>query len=198
MPGVLKRTACGGANLAESVIQLACPPGRSRLLRAAWRPCSRGPSLAGAVVDGYPNPRRWRGSGEAPVNPDGGRPAPQTSLGSSTSYCPYHGRWHAAVRCLLASLDIATATRSAAGDEGTTRKLRTRRATVNKAGVRRARSTRILAPTSPYSGRGDRRQVSASRCYHHSGNDMANRLSSVRRESSCSKGSLVSKRFGCC
>jgi hypothetical protein len=34
--------ACGGAEVAESAHQLACPPGRSRSLRAAWRPCSRG------------------------------------------------------------------------------------------------------------------------------------------------------------
>jgi hypothetical protein len=38
------KTACGGANVAESVVPLACPLGRSRLLRAAWRPCSRGPA----------------------------------------------------------------------------------------------------------------------------------------------------------
>ena len=40
----IKSAARGGAVVAESVLPLACPPGRSRLLRAAWRPCSRGPA----------------------------------------------------------------------------------------------------------------------------------------------------------
>jgi hypothetical protein len=34
--------------VAKFVVPLACPPGRSRLLRAAWRPCSRGPARTGA------------------------------------------------------------------------------------------------------------------------------------------------------
>jgi hypothetical protein len=41
---------CGGADVAEFVVLLACPPGRSRLLRAAWRPCSRGPARRALVV----------------------------------------------------------------------------------------------------------------------------------------------------
>jgi hypothetical protein len=40
----------GGAEVAESIVLLACPPGRSRLLRAAWRPCSRGSARRAAVV----------------------------------------------------------------------------------------------------------------------------------------------------
>jgi hypothetical protein len=43
--------ACGGADVAEFVVLLACPPGRSRLLRAAWRPCSRGPARRAVVAD---------------------------------------------------------------------------------------------------------------------------------------------------
>ena len=47
----IKHAACGGAVVAESVVRLACPPGRSRLLRAAWRPCSRGrPGGRGGVM----------------------------------------------------------------------------------------------------------------------------------------------------
>jgi hypothetical protein len=40
----IKHAASGGADVAKSVSLLACPPGRSRSLRAAWRPCSRGPA----------------------------------------------------------------------------------------------------------------------------------------------------------
>jgi hypothetical protein len=41
--------------VAGSVSLLACPPGRSRVLRAAWRPCSRGPARRAVAVasDGY-------------------------------------------------------------------------------------------------------------------------------------------------
>jgi hypothetical protein len=38
------KAAYGGADVAESIAHLACPPVRSRVLRAAWRPCSRGPA----------------------------------------------------------------------------------------------------------------------------------------------------------
>ena len=38
----IKRAAYGGADVAELVVLLTCRSGRSRLLRAAWRPCSRG------------------------------------------------------------------------------------------------------------------------------------------------------------
>jgi hypothetical protein len=40
------RAACGGADMAKFVVLQYSPvlSGRSRLLRAAWRPCSRGPA----------------------------------------------------------------------------------------------------------------------------------------------------------
>ncbi len=48
----IKHAANGGADVADLVRHLACPPGRSRLLRAAWRPCSREPARRALVVAG--------------------------------------------------------------------------------------------------------------------------------------------------
>src|SRR5262249_43755813 len=50
--------AYGGAGMVECVVPVTCPLGRSRLLRAACRPCSRGPARAGCAVA-----RRWRRPG---------------------------------------------------------------------------------------------------------------------------------------
>jgi hypothetical protein len=47
MPGVLKRTASGAADVVEFVVCSRARSIRSRLLRAACRPCSRGPDRAG-------------------------------------------------------------------------------------------------------------------------------------------------------
>jgi len=41
---------CAGADVAGMHASLACPLVRLRLLRAAWRPCSRGPDRRAAVV----------------------------------------------------------------------------------------------------------------------------------------------------
>jgi hypothetical protein len=49
-PSTGQDAACGGAGVAESVALLTCPPDRSRLLRAAWRPCSRGSARRAAVA----------------------------------------------------------------------------------------------------------------------------------------------------
>jgi hypothetical protein len=39
---MLKHAACGGADVAKSVFLLGLSTGPIRVLRAAWRPCSRG------------------------------------------------------------------------------------------------------------------------------------------------------------
>jgi len=41
---------CAGAGVAGLRCFLACPAVRLRVLRAAWRPCSRGPDRRAAVV----------------------------------------------------------------------------------------------------------------------------------------------------
>ena len=46
----IKHAAYGGTDVAGSVYRLACPPGRSHVLRAAWRPCSRGPTRRAFVA----------------------------------------------------------------------------------------------------------------------------------------------------
>jgi hypothetical protein len=38
----IKHAACGGADVAKSVFLLGLSTGPIRVLRAAWRPCSRG------------------------------------------------------------------------------------------------------------------------------------------------------------
>lgn len=45
-----KHAAYGGVDMAESVVLLACPQGRTRFLRAACRPCPRGLDRRAAVV----------------------------------------------------------------------------------------------------------------------------------------------------
>src|SRR5947209_10875166 len=52
----IKGAAGGDADVAGSVGLLACPPDRSRLLRAACRPCSRGPDWRAAVVGAARHP----------------------------------------------------------------------------------------------------------------------------------------------
>jgi hypothetical protein len=65
----VKHAACGGAGVAESAVSLACPLGRSRVLRAAWRPCSRGPAPRAEVVPATPRFRPSRTvSGQHPAN----------------------------------------------------------------------------------------------------------------------------------
>jgi hypothetical protein len=54
----IKHAAFGGANVAKLCQSLTCPQVRLRLLRAAWRPCSRGPALRAVMV--VKAPGRWR------------------------------------------------------------------------------------------------------------------------------------------
>ena len=54
----IKHAACGGTDVAGPVLRLACPPGRSRTLRAAWRPCSRGPARRAHRVASHRRPPR--------------------------------------------------------------------------------------------------------------------------------------------
>ena len=49
--------ATGGVDVGKSVITLVCPPGRSRVLRAACRPCSRGPAVRVMII--AKDARRW-------------------------------------------------------------------------------------------------------------------------------------------
>ena len=96
------------------------PSSNSRTRRADPACCARpgGPARAGrpggrggrSISQPSQAPRIRKGA----ANPDGGRPVPQTSPESSTSHCRCQRSLRAAVRWPAASLNIATATRSAA------------------------------------------------------------------------------------